>query len=188
MAAGMSVAMAVMPALKTGGFQKLAVKIILYVLIRVTRYPAMKLYALGNQSVPCALTDSAANQLGNSPACKQPRKRAMTVPVSGKYLAGYDFTVLNRVNLKLPGFAEMPEHLAVIVSYSYLHLNISPFIFISLNILHQKHIKVNLGIILRKVSFFISSGDYELPRTSMSVTRSPLAQTARLQAKKAVIY
>ena len=106
------------------GVLELSPEVSLNSLVRASACACAKLYAAVLQSSNRSRSYAAADQNVYSPILQQSSQSLVACAVRAHDLRGDYFSVLNIVYLKLFGVSEMLEHIAVFISYSYLHLDL----------------------------------------------------------------
>ena len=110
---------------------------------------AVKFYPHVCKGILCACSYAAADESVHAQILEESGKSSVAASGCVLNVGIGNFSVLNGLNLEIFTVAEMLEHLAVFVGYSYLHLLILRFI------LNMRRCKTAL------VYFIVAPGDYE---------------------------
>ena len=145
----LAMAFAVVTAHNVGVILKGAVNQRVYGFIGRTGNAAVKFYSHVCKGVLRACSYAAADESVHAQIPEESGKSAVAASGCVLNVGIGNFTVLNGINLEILTVAEMLEHLAVFVGYSYLHFLILRFI------LNMRRCKTAL------VYFIVAPGDYE---------------------------
>ena len=145
----LAMAFAVVTAHNVGVILKAAVDQRVYSFIGRTGNAAVKFYSHICKSVLGACSYASADESVHAQILEESGKSSVAASGCVLNVGIGNFSVLNGINLEILTVAEMLEHFAVFVGYSYLHFLILRFI------LNMRRCKTAL------VYFIVAPGDYE---------------------------